>query len=129
MIINGTEYGLCLTTEAGIKLAKICPDGDIKKFGQLLDGKDYEKAAENLAAIAEILNEGYANKEQYDHGKTVPRLTKEELQAAIMHSTLFRYNEMNTEIVVTIIRDLVGEVDTEEKPVKAGKKDETGAGA
>jgi hypothetical protein len=129
MLINGIEYGFCLTTEAGIKLAKICPDGDIAKFGQMLDGKDYAKSAENLAAIAEILSDGYANKEEYEHGRTVPRLTKEELHDVIMHSPLFRYNEMNTEIVVTIIRDLVGEVDAEEKPGKSGKKDETGAGA
>lgn len=127
MIINGIEYGLCLTTEAGIKIAKICPDGDISKFGQLLDGKDYAKAAENLAAIAEILSEGYANKELYDHGRTVPRLTKEELHGALMHSTMFRYNEINTEIVITIIHDLVGEVDAEEAPDQTGKKDETGA--
>lgn len=127
MLINGIEYEFCLTTEAGIKIAKICPDGDILKFGQLLDGKDYAKAAENLAAIAESLSEGYANKELYENGRTVPRLTKEELHDVILHSTLFKYNEMNTEIVLAMIRDLTGEVEAEEAPGKPGKKEKTGA--
>lgn len=127
MLINGIEYEFCLTTEAGIKIAKLCPDGDISNFGQLLDGKDYAKAAENLAAIAEILSEGYANKELYDNGRTVPRLTKEEMHDVLMHSTLFRYNEMSTEIVLAMVRDMTGEVDAEETPGKPGKKEKTGA--
>lgn len=129
MLIKGTDYGFCLTTEAGIKLAKISPDENITLFAKLLDGTDYKKAAENLAEIADILNEGYVNKEAYDHGREAPRIEKDQMLGILMHSTLFEYNRINSEIVNTVIRDMVGEVEAVEKPGKKGKKEATGAGA
>lgn len=127
MIIKGIDYGFCMTTEAAIKIAKLCPNGNIKNFGQLLEEDDYEKAVNNLATIMDVLNEGYVSMEMYENGRQAPRIEREELLDAIKHSTLYRYNEINTEIVMTIIRDLTGEVEAEEAPGKPEKKEETGA--
>lgn len=129
MIINGNEYGFCLTLEAGINLAKICPEGDLKRFSELLNEKDYAKAAENLAEIGDILNEGFVRKEHHDHNRVALRLTKGELHGILMNSTLYVYNQINTEMYLTIARDITGEIDAVEKPGKKGKKDETGADA
>lgn len=126
MIIKGTEYGFCLTLDAGIKIAKICPDKELTNFRKLIDDDDYEEAASNLATIADILNEGYCRMEWNDYGRKAERITKDTILTVLKNSPMYVYTQLYNEVIVVVVRDLLGEIEAEEK---TGKKEETGAEA
>lgn len=128
MKINGKEYGLMATLEAGIALSKICPGNDLNRIGELLEEDDYELAAENLFKIAEILNDGYVKAERHA-GRTAERIRKDEIREYLLHSPLSLYNAAYTEVCTTVVRDLFGSVDAVDAPGTESKKDETGAEA
>lgn len=129
MKIKGTDYGFCLTLDAGIQLSKLCPDNDLTKIGKVLETGDYATTAENLAAVAEILNAGYCDKEAHEHGRQATRIGKAELLEILKTSPIHVYSALSAEIYMTIARDLLGEIETEDAPGAGSKKDETGAEA
>lgn len=58
MIINGREIKFLRTVKATADLAKLCPDGDIERMGELFNG-DLSTTLETGAKIIHFLNEGY----------------------------------------------------------------------
>lgn len=59
MQIYGREVGFRLTVGASAKISDICPDGDISRLGEVLEGS-YGKVVRDTAAIVVAMSEGYA---------------------------------------------------------------------
>lgn len=58
MIINGREIKFLRTVKATADMAKLCPDGDINRMGELFSG-NLPTTLETGAKIIHFLNEGY----------------------------------------------------------------------
>ena len=58
MEINGREIKFLRTVKATSDLAKLCPDGNIERLGELFQG-DLPTTLETGAKIIHFLNEGY----------------------------------------------------------------------
>lgn len=58
MKINGREINFLRTVKATADLAKLCPDGDIERMGELFNGS-LSTTLETGAKIIHYLNEGY----------------------------------------------------------------------
>ena len=58
MEINGREIKFLRTVKATRDLAKLCPDGNIERLGELFQG-DLPTTLETGAKIIHFLNEGY----------------------------------------------------------------------
>lgn len=66
MEINGREIRFLRTVKTTSDIAKLCPDGNIERLGELLGG-DVPTALETGAKIIHYLNEGYEmNRSFYD---------------------------------------------------------------
>lgn len=58
MQIYGREVGFRFTVGASAKISDLCPDGDISRLGEVLEGH-YGKVALDSASIIVALSEGY----------------------------------------------------------------------
>lgn len=58
MQIHGREVGFRFTVGASAKISDLCPDGDISRLGEVLEGQ-YGRVARDSAAIIAALSEGY----------------------------------------------------------------------
>ena len=58
MQIYGREVGFRFTVGASSKISDLCPDGDISRLGEVLEGH-YGKVARDSASIIAALSEGY----------------------------------------------------------------------
>ena len=59
MQIYGREVGFRFTVGASAKISDLCPDGDITRLGEVLEGS-YGKVVRDTAAIIVAMSEGYA---------------------------------------------------------------------
>ncbi len=58
MQIYGREVGFRFTVGASAKISDLCPDGDITRLGEMLEGQ-YGQVTRDTAAILAALSEGY----------------------------------------------------------------------
>lgn len=58
MQIYGREVGFRFTVGASAKISDLCPDGDIFRLGEMLEGQ-YGQVTRDTAAILAALSEGY----------------------------------------------------------------------
>ena len=58
MQIYGREVGFRFTVGASAKISDLCPDGDITRLGEVLEGQ-YGQVTRDTAAIMAALSEGY----------------------------------------------------------------------
>ena len=58
MIVNGREINFLRTVKGTSEIAKLCPNNDIERLGELFDG-DLPQTLETGAKIIHFLNEGY----------------------------------------------------------------------
>ena len=58
MQIYGREVGFRFTVGASAKISDLCPDGDITRLGEMLEGQ-YGQITRDTAAILAALSEGY----------------------------------------------------------------------
>lgn len=65
MQVHGREVGFRFTVGASAKISDLCPDGDISRLGEVLEGQ-YGKVARDTAAIIAALNEGYEQARAYE---------------------------------------------------------------
>lgn len=56
MIIHGRECGFRFTVRASLELAELCPEKDLSRVGELLDGKPYSEIVEVIMKMAIIFN-------------------------------------------------------------------------
>lgn len=65
MEVHGREVGFRFTVGASAKISDLCPDGDISRLGEVLEGQ-YGKVARDSAAIVAALSEGYEQAQAYE---------------------------------------------------------------
>lgn len=58
MQVHGREVGFRFTVGASAKISDLCPDGDISRLGEVLEGQ-YGQITRDTAAIMAALSEGY----------------------------------------------------------------------
>lgn len=51
MQINGTEYGLLYSVGAEEEIARLCPDGDLRRIGEAVKGSTAEAVATNTQLV------------------------------------------------------------------------------
>lgn len=115
MKIHGKEIGFALTIGASVEIAKMCPNGDIRKIGELLDGNDYTKTVEVSTKLIKLMNDGFCGIERIN-GRTAEPLTEEE----ILLFTPKELHDVTAEVMKTFVGDTHGEVETELKNVYEG---------
>lgn len=59
MQVHGREVGFRFTVGASAKISDLCPEGDISRLGEVLEGS-YGKVVRDTAAIIVAMSEGYA---------------------------------------------------------------------
>lgn len=65
MQIYGREVGFRFTVGASAKISDLCPDGDITRLGEVLDGQ-YGQITRDTAAIMAALSEGYEQARSFE---------------------------------------------------------------
>lgn len=79
MQIYGREVGFRFTVGASAKISDLCPDGDITRLGEVLDGQ-YGQITRDTAAIMAALSEGYEQARSFEvPGHEPDPLTVDEL--------------------------------------------------
>ena len=79
MQIYGREVGFRFTVGASAKISDLCPDGDITRLGEVLDGQ-YGQVTRDTAAIMVALSEGYEQARSFEvPGYKPDPLTADEL--------------------------------------------------
>ena len=58
MQVHGREVGFLFTVGASVEISELCPDGDLSRLGELLEGQ-YGKVTRDTATIIAALSEGY----------------------------------------------------------------------
>lgn len=79
MQIYGREVGFRFTVGASAKISDLCPDGDITRLGEVLEGQ-YGQITRDTAAIMVALSEGYEQARSFEVPGYKPQpLTMEEV--------------------------------------------------
>lgn len=79
MQIYGREVGFRFTVGASAKISDLCPDGDITRLGEVLEGQ-YGQITRDTAAIIVALSEGYEQARSFEvPGYKPDPLTADEL--------------------------------------------------
>ena len=79
MQIYGREIGFRFTVGASAKISDLCPDGDITRLGEVLEGQ-YGQVTRDTAAIMVALSEGYEQARSFEvPGHKPDPLTVDEL--------------------------------------------------
>lgn len=84
MQIYGREVGFRFTVGASAKISDLCPDGDITRLGEVLEGQ-YGQITRDTAAIMVALSEGYEQARSFEEPGYKPRpITAEEAMSLTM---------------------------------------------
>lgn len=110
MNIFGKELHMAFTIGAMDKMAEMCPDGDITKLAQALDGY---KNIGRLAKMVAILSEQYELRKQAETGEEPNPVTEKEVMLLMPNEI----TELETELFNQIGVDATAKVET-----KATKK-------
>ena len=84
MQVHGREVDFRFTVGASAKISDLCPDGDISRLGEVLEGQ-YGKVTRGTAAVVAALSEGYEQAQSYEVPGYKPRpLAVDEVMALRM---------------------------------------------
>lgn len=115
MKIKGKEVGFALTVGASIELAKICPNHEITRIGELF-AEDYLANMENICKFIAIMSKGFKDAEALE-GRNVEMLTEEQVKA-------LRPDELTaimSEAMASFKSDGKGEVEADSKKEAGGE--------
>lgn len=97
MVIFGEEYGFMLTVGASAAIADLCPDGDLNRMSEVLEGR-ISNAINFTASFIEAMAKGFDDAKRYageeithrpltaDMVKALPSEVFKEVQAAALAS-------------------------------------------
>ena len=97
MVIFGEEYGFMLTVGASAAIADLCPDGDLNRMGEVLEGR-VSNTINFTASFIEAMAKGFDDAKRYageevthrpltaDMVKALPSDVFKELQSAALAS-------------------------------------------
>jgi hypothetical protein len=74
MEINGREIKFLRTVKATSDLAKICPNQDISRIGEIFSEKDISTTIESGAKLIHFLNEGYEMNKHFSDSTYKPNI-------------------------------------------------------
>lgn len=111
MIIYGKEYHFALTIWAQQQIAKLCPNGDIKRFNELFGGENLCAGdLDTVAKICVIMSEAYETKQTFlDLEYSRHPLTMEVVQSLEMDE----FEQLVNEAIVSYMHDETPTVKTE----------------
>ena len=121
MQVYGREVGFRFTVGASARIADLCPDGDIERLGELLNGS-YGKVSRDTAAIVVALNEGYEQAQRFEDPAYRPRpLSVEE----IMSLRPVEFMELQQAAMAAWVEDKKPTVEVEPEKKESGKDKES----
>lgn len=81
MQVYGREVGFRFTVGASAQISDLCPEGDIQRLGELLDGQ-YGQVSRDTAAIIVALSQGHEQARRFEDPAYKPRpLSVEEVMS------------------------------------------------
>ena len=116
MIIYGREYKFFLTIGASVEIAELCPGGDIKRIGEVLNTE--KPLGENIGVISGIvcaLSKGAEVKKAFENVGYVPEPITKEISYSLDNNT---YNELVSEAFAAYIGGKQTSVEVEPEPAK-----------
>lgn len=120
MIIHGKEREFLLTIGAAAEIAKLCPDEDLNRIGEVLKGNRYGASMELIAKMICIMSEGYEkNKKFEDPEYQMDPLTPEEIMAIPMTQLA----ELQAYALAKFKADTKPEVELEESKKEEGARE------
>lgn len=113
MIVHGKDIHFKLTTGASGEIANLCPDRDINRIGEMLNGA-YGDTLLIMEKFCRILNKWYVRSEKYE-GRDADMLDEGEILVLDPN----QYKEITAEAMASFTGDAKTEVKA--KPVKSKK--------
>lgn len=84
MEIYGKERGFSLTVRAASDVARLCPDGDLTRMGEILKGKNFADNLEVISKFIVAMSNGYEERKHFETGEAPDPLTIEQVQSLTM---------------------------------------------
>lgn len=117
MQIYGREVGFRFTVGASAKISDLCPDGDITRLEEVLDGQ-YGQITRDTAAIMAALSEGYEQARSFEVPGHEPNpLTVDELFSLRPSE----FNALQREALASWAEDRKPTVEVEPEKKESGK--------
>lgn len=117
MQIYGREVGFRFTVGASAKISELCPDGDITRLGEVLEGQ-YGQVTRDTAAIMVALSEGHEQARSFEEPGYKPRpITAEE----VMSLTMSEFNALQQAALTAWMGDSRPTVEVEPEKKEDGK--------
>lgn len=114
MIIHGKERSFLMTVQASVDIAEMCPDGDLSRVREALDGSQM-KALRFIAKFIAALSRGYENNRKYEEpGYDPDPLTVDE----ILSMPFSEIKAVETEALKAFYGSAKTEIDTKDQPKK-----------
>lgn len=121
MQVYGREVGFRFTVGASAKIADLCPDGDIERLGEILNGS-YGQVSRDTAAIVVALSEGYEQAQRFEDPAYKPRpLSVEE----VMSLRPAEFMELQKAALSAWAADKATTVEVEPEKKDSGKDEES----
>lgn len=123
MIIHGKERGFRFTIRASIEMAELCPDKDISRMGELLDGKSFQEMALQVAKLAIIMNKADEEAVAYEGTRErIEPITEDEM----MTLTTEEFTAVQQEIFKAYGADTTRTVEVEPSKKNGAEEAESG---
>lgn len=117
MQIYGREVGFRFTVGASAKISDLCPDGDITRLGEVLEGQ-YGQVTRDTAAIMVALSEGHEQARFFEEPGYKPQpITAEE----VMSLTMSEFNALQQAALAAWTEDSKPTVEVEPEKKEGGK--------
>lgn len=117
MQVHGREVGFRFTVGASAKISDLCPDGDISRLGEVLEG-GYGKVARDSAAIIAALSEGHEQARSFEEPGYKPQpLTVEEVMTLRMNE----FSRLQQAALAAWMEDSKTTVEVEPEKKEGGK--------
>ena len=121
MQVHGREVGFRFTVGASAKISDLCPDGDISRLGEVLEGQ-YGKLARDSAAIIAALSEGYEQACAFENPGYKPQpLTVEE----VLTLRMGEFAQLQQAALAAWTEDSKPTVEVEPEKKESGKEKES----
>lgn len=80
MILHDKERRFKFTVNTAIEIAKICPDNNIERLGEVISGGDFTKTLPDICRFIIAMNHGYESAAKYeDPSHEIDVITMDEL--------------------------------------------------
>lgn len=121
MQVYGREVGFRFTVGASAQISDLCPEGDIQRLGELLDGQ-YGQVSRDTAAIIVALSEGHEQARRFEDPAYKPRPLS---VAEVMSLRPAEFMELQKAAMAAWAADKATTVEVEPEKKESGKDEES----